>query len=81
MDIDGNNTLQSKDIGVTISTFETLPLPERAKYPCDCVVVMIVSIEVPRAKTQTPPDLVVKSQAIDIMDFILWLVLRVKFPI
>ena len=25
---------------------------------------------------QTPPDLVVKSQAIDIIDFILWLVLR-----
>jgi hypothetical protein len=45
-------------------------LPERAKYPCDCVVVIIVSIEVPRAKTQTPPDLVVKPQAVDIIGFI-----------
>ena len=51
-------------------------LPERATYPCDCVVVIIVSVEVPRAKTQTPPDLVVKPQPIDIIDFILWLVLR-----
>jgi len=38
-----------------IGSYEAL-LPERAKYPCDCVVVIIVSVEVPRAKTQTPPD-------------------------
>ncbi len=31
---------------------------------------------VPRAKIQTPPDLVVKSQPVDITDAILWLVLR-----
>jgi hypothetical protein len=27
-------------------------------------------------KSQTPPDLVVKPQLVDIIDFILWLVLR-----
>ena len=30
VDIDGNNTLEIKAMGVTISTFETLPLTHRA---------------------------------------------------
>ena len=49
------NTMMIVSPTQLIGSCEAL-LPERAKYPCDCVVVIIVSVEVPRAKTQTPPD-------------------------
>jgi len=61
----------------TLLTFDIIrPIPQRIMVAVSFTNVIPVRSISPRQKIQTPPDLVVKFQPIDITDVILWRNLR-----